>query len=723
MLSDFIFIFYWWLVLLFLGTLSIPILQKFFNKFWDKGYTFSKTIAIIVLSFLAFILGRTHLLPFTRGVLVLLVLGAIIINWQWRKNNQGDFDKFWQSNWKNFLLQETAFLLLLTFWSFVRGFQPDIEGLEKFMDLGFVNSILRSKWFPPADMWFAGETINYYYFGHLQTAVLTKLSGLSSAITYNLQMATLFALSFMSGFSLVSNLIFKAIRRKSNNAKRQIKKNIIIGGIIAGLLLTLGGNLHTAVYVIKEGAKNYWYPDATRFIGYRPDNPNDATIHEFPAYSFVVADLHGHLNNLPTVLLFMAVLLVWGTSLKENNKDLKIKNWKLEITIIAWLLSVMYMTNSWDLPIYGILFALFMLLIVLSPLKKISFQKFWEGLKASFIYGSIVLLLAIVFALPFALSFQPMTEGIRFVNAHSLWWQLLILWGFFWFISGTFWIFLILSSRPQWRDLFLKNKKRDSSTSNKSNLSSLGMTTTDFFVLAMTIWATILIIIPEIVYVKDIYIAEYHRANTMFKLVYQAFVMYSLSIGYVVIRIKNYLKKRNLLFTILYLVPFVIGFSAHMIYPYFAVKSYYNGLKEYQGIWGLNFLKEKYPGDYHVVRWLDEKVENQPVILEAVGDSYTLYNHTSALTGLPTIQGWLVHEWLWRGGYDQPGARAEEVKQIYQGDSDQQARDLLRNYQVEYVLVGPLEREKYPRLKEERFRELGKIVFSSRTSRLYKLEI
>src|SRR5258708_38797604 len=31
---------------------------------------------------------------------------------------------------------------------------PDIHGLEKYMDYGFVNSILRSQYFPPKDMWF-----------------------------------------------------------------------------------------------------------------------------------------------------------------------------------------------------------------------------------------------------------------------------------------------------------------------------------------------------------------------------------------------------------------------------------------------------------------------------------------------------------------------------------------------------------------------------------------
>ena len=38
----------------------------------------------------------------------------------------------------------------------------------------------------------------------------------------------------------------------------------------------------------------YWYPNATRFI--------HNTIHEFPLYSFVVSDLHGHVLDIPIVL-------------------------------------------------------------------------------------------------------------------------------------------------------------------------------------------------------------------------------------------------------------------------------------------------------------------------------------------------------------------------------------------------------------------------------------
>ena len=143
-------------------------------------------------------------------------------------------------------------------WSFIRGFQPDIQGLEKFMDYGFMQSILKSDYFPPKDMWFAGGSINYYYFGHYISALLTNLSGLEPLITYNLMIATLFALSFSASFSLGSNLSKFATRNS---------KLIILSGFLAAFLVCLGGNLHALWYLLKHGNfQSYWYPDATRFI-------------------------------------------------------------------------------------------------------------------------------------------------------------------------------------------------------------------------------------------------------------------------------------------------------------------------------------------------------------------------------------------------------------------------------------------------------------------------
>jgi len=719
MLADFFRVFYWFLVLNFLGLLLTPLVVSFFKKFWDQGWIFAKIGAIVLISYLVFILSRLHILPFYRETIFIIVALLLGLNIWWlsEKKRKKQFLKVLSKKWRIFLGEEILFFFALLSWSFIRGFQPNIEGLEKFMDFGFVNSIIRSRYFPPADMWFAGSPINYYYFGHLQAAVLTLFSGLDSVICYNLMIATIFGFSLVGTFSLASNLYYSLKERFSLYRIINFKKSssgsrcLLIVGLISALLLSLGGNLHTIFYVLKMGKDNYWYPDATRFIGHNPNNPKDKTIHEFPCYSFVVSDLHGHVNDIPTVLLFLAVLLVLGINSLRDREKLFIFNFPL-LTLPAFLLAVMYMTNSWDFPIYGGLFAIFLFLLLLQKQifarrqkAKFNFSSFLKVVVKTFNLGIIVLIASIVFALPFAISFSPMTQGIKPVMAHSLFWQLLILWGFFWFTALGFVVFIIKAKI----------------------LAKEQLPVADLLVLAALFWATVLILIPELIYVKDIYIAEYHRANTMFKLVYQSFILYSLSSGYVFWRIKQFFKAsksvRDCIFSFVYLLIFLAGFAAHMIYPYFSIRGYYGRLDDYKGLSkGLDFSNRYHPGYYQAILWFKNHVTGQPVIVEAVGDSYTQYNQVSAATGLPTIEGWLVHEWLWRGGYDQPGKRAEEVRKIYEDTDLDQVKDLLFKYQVKYVIVGDQERQKYPNLNEQRFSQWGRVVFSSLGTKIYLLD-
>jgi uncharacterized membrane protein len=698
MAADLLTIFYWWLILLGLGFLAAPFSFRLFAKFWDRGWIFSKILGIVFVSYLVFFLGRVHLFPFYRSSIWLILIAVSLLN-VWRlvdnRNVGRRFLSVWRKNWKYFLAEELLFLAALVFWSLIRGFQPNIEGLEKFMDFGFVNSILRSKWFPPQDMWFAGAPINYYYFGHLQAAVLTKISQLDSAVTYNLMIATIFSLSLVAALSLVSNLVWTLSSRRLKSSLR----SALIAGLISAFLLALGGNLHAFIYGLKGGLANYWYPDATRFIGYHPNNPNDKTIHEFPSYSFVVADLHGHMDDIPTVLLFLAVLLALAPFFFKAKQKLLVSDSLLRLGLPAFLLAVMYMTNSWDFPIYGGLLAIFLFLVAAKQHGGFSRGSLAKLASTVILSGVVILALSIILALPWSISFSPMVKGIGLVRAHSLWWQLLVLWGFFWFLAAVFWIFFWQWLRKQsFRDIAI----------------------VDLFVFSFTLWATVLIFTPEVIYVKDIYIAEYHRANTMFKLVYQSFIMYSLAAGYIVFRVK---KSLSFQLSFLFLLIFALGFSAQMLYPFLAIRGYYGRLlpSSYKGLYGMGFLQERYPSDYAGVVWLKKNVVGQPVVLEATGDSYTLYNRVSAMTGLPTIQGWLVHEWLWRGSYDKPGTRAKEVEAIYQGADDSYAKSLLKKYKVEYVFIGDLERRKYPGLDEDRFKRWGKLAFSKDQTKIYRL--
>ncbi|PIU73100.1 hypothetical protein COS78_03925, partial [Candidatus Shapirobacteria bacterium CG06_land_8_20_14_3_00_40_12] len=84
-------------------------------------------------------------------------------------------------------------------------------------------------------------------------------------------------------------------------------------------------------------------------------------------------------------------------------------------------------------------------------------------------------------------------------------------------------------------------------------------------------------------------------------------------------------------------------------------------------------------------------------------------------------EGWLVHEWLWRGGYDGPGSRATEVSVIYESTDSTKVKEILQKYNVEYILVGDQEREKYPKLNESVIASLAHVVFQSADTRLYEI--
>jgi YYY domain-containing protein len=603
----------------------------------------------------------------------------------------------------------------------VKAHEPSIRGLEKFMDYGFMQSILNARYFPAPDMWWAGGYINYYYFGHLVTALLTKISGLSLAYTFNLMLATLFALTATMSFSIGYQLT-------------QRKK--VFSGILTAFLVTLAGNMQT-IYAFTKGytgedvkpfwtlfgkidLNGYWYANATRFIPF--------TIHEFPSYSFVVSDVHGHVLSIPFVLLAIALLLmIFGTPHPSGNTP----NATYQRIFYGFLLGVLLMTNALDGPIYGLLFTT---LIVAHCQFQISNTKSWHRLWP-IVYTA---LLAIATSVPFLFYFQSFATGIG-VNCppsflantkigpflfegvekcqHSPLWMMWLLWGFFWY-AGV-WLFI--------RKIWKKEQQNN----------PIHWVLKVFFLFSLA-----LIIFPEFFYVKDIYPAHF-RSNTMFKLGYQAFIMWSVIAGYVITHMlfSRQSREKNTFtfstfnkifsfrfryimsdFTVrkLFIILLIPQLFLVSIYPLFSVRSYFGELKTYRGIWGLAWIETEFPDNWKAIEWLWKQPKNS-VLVEASGDSYTDYNHISAFTGLPTVSGWAVHEWLWRGTYDIVAPRQEDVRKIYELADGSETQDVLEKYHVWYIVVSKLEREKYKNIKEDKFSEIGSVAFQSGQTVIYKI--
>jgi len=150
-----------------------------------------------------------------------------------------------------------------------------------------------------------------------------------------------------------------------------------------------------------------------------------------------------------------------------------------------------------------------------------------------------------------------------------------------------------------------------------------------------------------------------------------------------------------------------------IIYPYFSIPSYYGLLNRPVELDGSKWLEQFYPEDKEIVDYLNKNEKGQPVILESQGDSYTDYERISAMTGLPTVAGWWVHEWLWRGSSDVVGNRIPEVIELYQSKDLNKTKELIKKYQIKYIIVSRLEKQKYSELYEAKFSQLAKLVLRS----------
>jgi uncharacterized membrane protein len=160
-----------------------------------------------------------------------------------------------------------------------------------------------------------------------------------------------------------------------------------------------------------------------------------------------------------------------------------------------------------------------------------------------------------------------------------------------------------------------------------------------------------------------------------------------------------------------------------LLYPFYSIPGYYGSPLpgRYQGLDGLVFLSKQSPGDAAAVEWFNNHVPDQPVILEANGDSYTDYGRISMATGLPTVLGWYVHEWLWRGDPGIISARAGEVATVYESADPAPTRAVIAKYQIEYIIIGTLERDMFKQLKEEKLLALGRKVFDMADTKVIQL--
>jgi len=794
--DDFSRIVIWWLVFLVLGVVAYPVAGLIFGRFHDGGFIFSKAIGLAGTGILMWFLSSLHLLKFTRAnailsVIILFALHLILFFVvQKQKNAQNGWlaqscgYQITQEKLVAALKSEVVFFIFFIFWCYLRGFKPEAYGTEKFMDYGFMAVMDRSTYMPPEDLWFAGESINYYYVGQYLATFITKLSGVGVEYGYNLMLMTLAACAFVMPYSIIYNVVCAFLKDRnflvrtgrhmeSESGKKPgllLRVLPALTGTVAGLATSFAGNMHYPLFrfiipklqklagVAEDEIEKFWFPNSTRYIGYNPETA-DKTIHEFPTYSFVLGDLHAHVINIMFVLTVLAMLFAWLQYRKEHMDMLRagkmvskasILNEALHpmILMLGFFIGMFHMTNFWDFPIY---FVVAGAIILFS--NAVIYQFSFDTVKLTALQAVVVLVIAKVVALPFTLNFDQISTTIRLNYYRTPVHQLMVLWGLpvilvIIFICDRYSVFTRLGvltgvSYDENGNKISEERREENDVEfipKKNRLFQFieNLTISDLFIITIGLCAIGLVLIPELVYVKDIYEGDYKRSNTMFKLTFQAYIMFALCIAFILMRLLAFAR------TYAWRVAGVVtGICFLTTLGYFgnSVNGWFGDVKDtsrYQGLDATAFMQKESAADAAAVAWIKENIDGTPVLLEAWGPSYSFYERISAMTGLPTIMGWQTHEWLWRseasGGFPAVvDMRRKDVIEIYYSADEARVRELIEKYDIEYIYVGASERRSLnddtirgvydtlmngeasllEEVNEELLKSLGTMVFSS----------
>ena len=200
-----------WLLWLFaleiIGLIAFPISYRIFRFFPDKGWTFSKPLGLLLITYGTWILGYSHLIANSRWSILLVLLALALVSCAALKRDFSLMKNFLKMQWRWMLAAEILFIVVFASWALFRAHIPEIRNTEQPMDFMFLNSLVVSPYFPPIDAWFSGQPISYYYFGYLMVAVNALLTGTDTPIAFNLGLATTASLAMLAAYGVVRNLV------------------------------------------------------------------------------------------------------------------------------------------------------------------------------------------------------------------------------------------------------------------------------------------------------------------------------------------------------------------------------------------------------------------------------------------------------------------------------------------------------------------------------------
>ena len=475
----------WLITVELIGLAAFPLAFYLLPRLADRGFTLSKPLGILLVSYLFWVFGLAHI-PTVQPTAIALVLLMAAASAYIAYRNLDDLRDFVTREWRTLVIAEVIFLVFFIGWTLFRSYDPFINHTEQPMDLALLSASINSQVGHPEDPWLRGEPVSYYYFGYWMMGALSQISAIQSHISYNLALALIPAMSAMGIFGIVFNIVrmdkarsglagtdsMSTVRASVSAALADSthRKLAIIAGIAATLFLGVISNLEGILEFMRlngMGSQGFydwiridglpgpiemppqswtppdfwWWFHASRVINtFDGIHFIDNTIQEFPFFSFLLGDMHPHVMSIPFVLLFIGVAL--------NIYRLPANFWRnyrspysyAIVLAAAVALGGLAFNNLWDMPTFAALL-----------IGVLAIRAYREGSDipqsialAFFPIGLSILALAALMYSPYLLDINAGVNGIGVVITHTRAIHMFIVWGLFLtavtpFLLATFW--------------------------------------------------------------------------------------------------------------------------------------------------------------------------------------------------------------------------------------------------------------------------------------------
>jgi YYY domain-containing protein len=594
------------------------------------------------------------------------------------------------------------FFLVFFIFLIVRMFCPDISigSWDKFMNHGFIASIIRTPVVPPLDPWFAGGTLDvYYYLGHWCFATLGIIAHIPSWMVFQLVAPTVASVSAVQLYGIGKLLL-----------KRFSLLPVILLFIVNPSFISL---------LIARVDFFYLLPGSVRAV------PEAFT--EYPLYTFLFGDAHAHgmgaFNQCFFILLLVYLLTHWQ---KLVNSE------RAMYAILAGIsLGTMAGMNAWNVFAYAPFFTLAAILIWYqthrgAEKEESSGVKTWLSRMCNHLYDDVldifrkrkemsqssatilyfwilVPLITFLSYAPFFLMMRPYgAQGIGIVYSKTTVPEFILTFG--WFL-----LLLVCTLYPD-----IKKQPKLLLIAIPFILIGYPLIGVILVLLAYLIvrregvcdflfaCGLVIVLLCEFVYIIDITSwSAWYRMNTVWKSYYS--VWFLIGVGglcHASIRVEQFMDRvchgEIGVFIDKYLPKLVVCGIVVLILSIPTVNNEL-GSVTYSRIVGLDayaWMERTYPDDYAAAMYLRE-LSGEHVLVEAGGQYDLFYTRMSSTSGIPAIIGCPAHEQSWRGD-NPPGWGAERLNDlsiIY--EQPEQAAEIMEKYNADLLILGTGERMQY----------------------------